>query len=147
MNILNSVFKKSKGMIFIVKKVSELAVIEKTKILCDLIMTSTEKSPKRFRFSIVAKLHAYSLNALENLYRANDVWMKIDLKNGIKERLRFQYKAFTELNLLDYIAYLAKQRNCILDKEYVKITEQIFICKSLLGGWVKSERNKLKGLN
>lgn len=52
---------------------SELAVITKAKDLCSYVMTVTDKSPKRFRFTLVAKLQNYALNIIENLYRANEV--------------------------------------------------------------------------
>ena len=37
---------------------SELAVITKAKDLCSYVMTVTDKSPKRFRFTLAAKLRA-----------------------------------------------------------------------------------------
>ena len=55
---------------------SELAVITKAKDLCSYVMTVTDKSPKRFRFTLVAKLQNYALNIIENLYRANEVFVK-----------------------------------------------------------------------
>ena len=39
-------------------------------------MTVTDKSPKRFRFSLVAKLQNYSLDIIENLYQVNEVFVK-----------------------------------------------------------------------
>lgn len=54
---------------------SELSVIVKAKDLCSYIMTITEKSPKRFRFTLVSKLQTYALNTIENLYRSNEVFM------------------------------------------------------------------------
>ena len=55
---------------------SELAVITKAKDLCSYVMTVTDKSPKRFRFTLVAKLQNYALDIIENLYRANEVFVK-----------------------------------------------------------------------
>lgn len=43
---------------------SELAVITKAKDLCSYVMTVTDKSPKRFRFTLVAKLQNYALKYL-----------------------------------------------------------------------------------
>mgnify|MGYP002799805578 FL=1 len=55
---------------------SELAVITKAKDLCSYVMTVTDKSPKRFRFTLVAKLQNYALDIIENLYQANEVFVK-----------------------------------------------------------------------
>ena len=46
---------------------SELAVITRAKDLCSYIMTVTDKSPKRFRFTLVAKMQNYALNTIESL--------------------------------------------------------------------------------
>ena len=49
---------------------SELKVITSAKKLASYVMTITQKSPKQFRFSLVAKMQAYVLDTVENLYRA-----------------------------------------------------------------------------
>lgn len=109
-------------------------------------MSSTAKSPKKFRFSLVSKLHTYSLNALENLFRANEVYLKGNLKNGLSLRMDFQHKALTELKLLSFITQIAYEQQCILKKDYIKITHQLFGCKNLLGGWIRSEYKKISAL-
>lgn len=55
---------------------NDLSVITKSKDLCSYIMTVTDKSPKRFRFTLVAKMQGYALNTIENLYRANEVFVR-----------------------------------------------------------------------
>jgi len=55
---------------------SELTVIVRAKELASYIMTVTDKSPKRFRFTLTSKLQNYTLNIIENLYRANEVFVK-----------------------------------------------------------------------
>lgn len=121
---------------------SELSVIVKTKDLCSYIMTVTEKSPKRFRFTLVSKLQTYALNTLENLYRANEVFMKNGGTAAVKERLNFQHNAMTELNLLGYMAQLSMEQNCITNKQYEQITKKIYDCKNLLGAWIKSDSKR-----
>ena len=54
---------------------SKLSVITKAKELCGYVMTVTEKSPKRFRFTLVSKLQNYALDAVEYLIRANEVFV------------------------------------------------------------------------
>lgn len=56
------------------RKQSELTVITKAKDLCSYVMTVTQKSPKQFRFTFVSRLQNLALSAIENLFRANDVF-------------------------------------------------------------------------
>ena len=135
-----------KEVYFIENRVDELAVITQTKALCNIVILCTAKSPKKFRFTLVSKLQTYSLNALENLFRANEVYIKGNLKNGLSLRMDFQHKALTELNLLAFITQLAYEQQCILKKDYLRITHQIFGCKNLLGGWIRSEHKKISSL-
>ena len=53
---------------------SELVVVTRAKELCSYIMTVTQKSPKHFRFTFVTRLQNLSLNIIENIYRANDIF-------------------------------------------------------------------------
>ena len=56
---------------------SELSVITKAKGLCSYIMTVTEKSPKRFRFTLVSRLQNYALDVIENLIMANETFVSV----------------------------------------------------------------------
>lgn len=58
------------------KKLSELLVITRAKDLCSHIMQVTQKSPKHFRYTFVSRLQNLSLSAIENLYRANDIFVQ-----------------------------------------------------------------------
>lgn len=121
-------------------KQSELSVITKAKDLCSYILTVTEKSPKRFRFTFVSRLHGYSLNIVENLYRANEVFVKTE--KAAEKRLEYQHNAITELNLLGYMAQLSMEQGCITQKQYEQITKKIYDCKNLLGAWMKSDSKR-----
>ena len=69
---------------------SELTVITQAKALCSYIRTVTDKSPKRFRFTLVAKLQNYALNVIENLYYANEVPMQTADLSRLRERADHQ---------------------------------------------------------
>ena len=58
------------------KKESELSVIVKAKDLGSYLFTVMEKSPKKFRFTFVSRIQNLSLDIVENLYRANFVYVK-----------------------------------------------------------------------
>ena len=57
------------------RKQSELTVITKAKDLCSYVVTVTQKSPKQFRFTFTSRLQNLCLNSIEELYRANDVFV------------------------------------------------------------------------
>lgn len=103
------------------KQQSELSVITKSKDLCSYVLTVTQKSPKHFRYTFVSRLQNLSLDILENLIRANDIFIT---KNDIvaqKERLKYQRDALTNLKLLGCVSMLAMEQNCILPKQYEEI--------------------------
>lgn len=55
---------------------SELSVITKAKNLSSYIYTITQKSPKQFRFMLVARMQNYSIDIIEHLYKANDTFVR-----------------------------------------------------------------------
>lgn len=122
---------------------SELAVITKAKDLCSYIMTVTDKSPKRFRFTLVAKLQGYALNIIENLYRANEVFVRSGDREKAALRQDYQHQALTEIKLLGYMAQLAMEQGCILPKQYEQITKKTYDCQNMLGAWINSDRKRL----
>ena len=122
---------------------SELMVITKTKELCSYVMTVTDKSPKRFRFTLVSRMQNTALDALENLFLANEVFAAGANKEKIEERITYQNKALISFKLLGYISQLAMEQNCILQKQYAQITKQIHDCRNLTGAWIRSDKNRL----
>ena len=121
---------------------SELSVITKAKDLCSYIMTVTDKSPKRFRFTLVSRMQNYGLDVIENLISANEIFVRVDTSAEAKERLSLQRKAMTSLKLLGYISELAMQQQCILQKQYEQITKQVYDTQNLLGAWMNSDRKR-----
>lgn len=122
---------------------SELSVITKAKDLCSYVMTVTEKSPKRFRFTLVSKLQGYALNTIESLYRANEVYVRAGDREKAAKRVEHQHQALTELKLLGYMAQLAMEQGCILGRQYEQITKKIHDCQNMLGAWLNSDRKRL----
>lgn len=101
------------------------------------------KSPKQFRFTFVSRLQNLALSAIENLFRANDVFVSKADMHSQKERLSYQRSAMTDLKLLGYIALLSMEQGCILPKQYEQISRQIADCQNLLGAWMNSDRRRL----
>ncbi|MDR2600598.1 MAG: four helix bundle protein [Oscillospiraceae bacterium] len=122
---------------------SELLVITKAKDLCNYVITITQKSPKQFRFTFVSRLQNLSLDVIENLFRANDVFIAKGHEKNIPQRLNFQHKALTSLKLLAYIAEISMTQSCILLKQYEQIAKQTTECQRLVGAWINSDKKRL----
>ena len=122
---------------------NELTVITKAKNLCSYVLTVTDKSPKKFRFILVAKLQNNALDALESLFLANEIFVGDKDKRRIEMRQDHQRKAMTHFKLLAYLAQLAMEQQCILPKQYEQITKQVYGCQNLLGAWMNSDRKRL----
>ncbi len=110
---------------------SDLYVMTKTKDLAKYIITVTEKSPKRFRFTLVVRLQNYILTAIERIYLANETRIK-------EERLALQNDAKTLLSMLDYFAQIAYEQECILFHQYEQIAKQQAECLLYLNRWIAS---------
>lgn len=121
---------------------SELTVIVKAKEMASYILTVTEKSPKRFRFTLTSRLQNYTLDIIENLYLANEIFVRGPGSPETARRLDLQRAAMTRLKLLSYTAQLAQEQGCILYKQYEQITHFAYECQNLLGAWMNSDRRR-----
>lgn len=124
-----------------IKRGSELGVISKAKELSSYILTVTDKSPKRFRFTLTSRLQNYSLDVIENLYLANEVFVgKVGAQR--EKRLALQHEALTRLKMLTYTAQLAMEQGGILYKQYQQIARLAYDCQNMLGAWINSDRRR-----
>ena len=123
---------------------SELRVVTAAKNLSSYVLTATNKSPKCFRFTLVTRLQNLSLDIVENIYRANEVFSQNKNIQIIQKRLDFQHSALTSLKILAYISLLAREQGCILPKQYEQITKLVYDCQFLLGAWIKSDKKYSK---
>jgi hypothetical protein len=122
---------------------SELTVITKAKDLCAYVLTVTEKSPKRFRFTLVSRMQNLALDVIEQLYRANEVYIGAGAGDAPKDRrLSLQHDALTSVKILGYIALLAREQGCILPKQYEVATRLVSDTQNLIGAWIKSDRRR-----
>lgn len=125
---------------------SELVVITKAKDLGSYIFTITDKSPKKFRFTLVSRMQNLSLDIIEELYRANTVFVKNSKDiTHMEKRVYYQHKAYIDLKLLGYIALMSREQQCILPKQYEQISKQATEINQLLVSWVNSDRKRFQG--
>lgn len=111
----------------------EMAVFTAAKKLSQYIFVICEKSPKKFRWSIITRLQNASVDVVEYLYRAN-------FERGANERIAYQKSALVSINLVDFFAETARCNNAISMHQMLVIAKQIVECKKLLNGWVKATK-------
>lgn len=119
-------------------KKSELMVITETKRLIDYVFLVTEKSPKKFRYSFVNKIHNLLIEIIELLYEANS----IDVMDVL--RLSKQESALVKFQILDYLCELATREKCLLFHQYENISNYLNSCMKYLNGWINSDKKKKK---
>ena len=86
---------------------SELMVITKAKELCSYVMVATEKSPKMYRFTFTSRLQNLSLDIVESVFRANDIFLDFDNGEWLdvqrKTRLLVNFSYIRFCFLLSYL--------------------------------------------
>ena len=102
----------------------EMAVFTHAKKLSQYIFVITEKSPAKFRWNITSRLLNTSVEIIEDLYRAN-------YERG-EERVVWQKKAMTALNLLDFYADTANLKTVITFRQMTLIANQISEVKKIV---------------
>lgn len=128
------------------KKESELEIMIKSRKLIEYIFTITEKSPKKFRFTIVSHLQNEALKIIENLIRANEIYIKDKTQTeDYRRRLRYQQEAMVDIKLLGYMAMIAREQECILPKQQEQIALQLSECRKMLWAWMLSDKKRLWG--
>ena len=113
----------------------EMAVFTHAKKLSEYVFVITEKSPKKFRWSIISRLQNESVAVIENLYHAN-------FEREAADRLNYQKRAAVSLKLLDFYAETARKKQAITIRQTGVLAQYISETGKLLNGWIKSTRRK-----
>lgn len=115
-------------------KDKEMQVFTHTKKLSEYIFKVTEKSPKKYRWSVVHKLHETITEVLENLYYAN-----FEPAN----RLQYQNRAKVKLCLLEHFVVSAKNLGCINMHQMQVMALALTDIQKMLAGWQKATKQKM----
>lgn len=108
-------------------------------------MAVTQKSPKHYRFTFTTRLQNLCMDVISDLYLANETFVGGDnAREQYSKRMDFQRAAMTELRLLTYLAEVAVEQKAILPRQYQQISMQATTVMNLLGGWLKSDRNRFR---
>lgn len=66
----------------------ELTLVKKAKLLSREIFNVTERSPKKFRFTLVNRMQNLALDIIENIYSANNIVVMAKLVSDIDKTLK-----------------------------------------------------------
>ena len=114
----------------------EMAVFTHAKKLSEYIFVITEKSPKKYRWSIISRLQNASVELVENLYRAN-------FERDEALRITFQKCAAVCIKLIDFYAVSARKKQAITIRQTAVLAKHIAETEKLLNGWVRSTKRKM----
>lgn len=114
----------------------EMAVFTHAKKLSEYIFVITEKSPKKYRWSIINRLQNASVELVENLYRAN-------FERDDAVRVSFQKAAAVSIKLIDFYAETARKKQAITVRQTGVLAKHIAETEKLLNGWVRSTKRKM----
>ena len=112
----------------------DIPIISKTYELYILIHLQQTNIPKLERFTIWQKLQNTCLNTLENLILTG----YIEQKNRLEQLI----KVGVQIDLLRFFVRLSFDTKIINQKTYLKLQSQIDEIGRMLGGWIKSMKNK-----
>ncbi len=124
-------------------KPSELSVVTKAKDLAEYVLRVTEKSPKKFRFTFVTRLHNLCFDILTDIFYANNVYVAGDRAEALlAERRKYQQHAKVSVKLLAYISDMAQDSKAITFHQYEVICRMTSDELKLLNAWIKSDKRR-----
>lgn len=123
---------------------NELVVFTVAKDLCKYVFEVTDKSPKKFRFSLTVRMHNLALETIENLYRANDIFVGSDTfsKTRALQRIQHQKDALSSVKLLGFIALIANEQQAITNHQYEYMSKLLANVQYLIAAWLKKDSER-----
>lgn len=121
---------------------SEFKIVTKAK---DLVkhtfeMTNEKRFPKKYRFTIVNRLHDLTLGIFEHIQEANE--LDIADPQEYRERNYYQRKAMTKCKTVLFLLELSKERNLISAAQCAAWTKYIFDVKYMAAAWTKQDKQR-----
>lgn len=108
-------------------------MITAAKRLVSYLVDIAEKSPKKYRYTHLAKVHDYAYNLIDNLVRANE------LKVDNPKRKEYQRESFHDLKMIGYLVNLGREMKCYTAHQVEHISVLLADCYNALIKWVESD--------
>lgn len=128
------------------KPAQEFAIITKAKDLVKhtFMMTSERRFPKKYRFTIVNRLHDLTLDIFQHIQEANE----LDLTDPqeYRERRYEQKKALTECKTVLFLIELSFEKELISSEQCAEWTRHVMNVKNMTAKWRKQDRERIAAL-
>ena len=128
------------------KPAQEFAIITKAKDLVKhtFMMTSERRFPKKYRFTIVNRLHDLTLDIFQHIQEANE----LDLADPqeYRERRYEQKKALTECKTVLFLIELSFEKELISSEQCAEWTRHVMNVKNMTAKWRKQDRERFAAL-
>lgn len=123
----------------------ELQVITKAKELTKYVLIVTDKSNRRYKYTLVEKVVNISIDMISDMYKSNGAYLgKRVRKSSLDKRMSYQLQAIGKINLIEYLMEELEERGCILEKEKKHIDKLIYELEVYLSGWIKDTERRLE---
>lgn len=121
---------------------TEFAIITKAKDLAKytFLMTNDRRFPKKYRFTIVNRLHDLTIDILAHIQEANE----LDIANPqeYRERRYEQKKAMTNSKIVLFLIELSYETSLISDKQCAIWSKYVLDVKYMTASWRKKDRER-----
>ncbi|MDR0959324.1 MAG: four helix bundle protein [Propionibacteriaceae bacterium] len=129
-----------------VRAPADLAVVTHAQRLSHYVFKVTKKAPAYYRQTYAYRMQNLSLEIIEQLFRANQVFIGRGARPGAAERRRDrQDEAMAGAKLVVFLAQMAHEEGVILEKQFQHIAELAGTCEHLLAAWIKSDARRTAG--
>ena len=120
----------------------EFKIITKAK---DLVkhtfeMTTEKRFPKKYRFTVVNRLHDLTLDIFQLIQEANE--LEIADPQEYQERNYNQRKAMTKCKTVLFLLELSKEKGLISDSQCAAWTKAVCDVKFMTAAWYKQDRQR-----
>jgi hypothetical protein len=125
----------------------KLSVIVKARELSSAVFAILERAPKRYRHSLVERMHSASLDIVERIYEANEIFAGPgkDFAERIERRISCAVGALTRLRVLDTLLSTAREMQCVTARQREALAKLMLDVQRLLGAFIKSARKRSEG--
>lgn len=126
---------------------SEFAIITKAKDLVKhtFLMTNEKRFPKKYRFTIVNRLHDMTLDIYEHIQEANE--LDLSDQQECRERQYEQKKALTKCKTVLFLIELAFEKGLIDTDQCAAWTKCVLDVKYMTAKWRKQDRERVTKQN
>lgn len=115
---------------------SDLYIITVAKKLVDYVFEVEEKSPKKFRGSLITKMDSTCLDLIELLYQSN----ALNLHDA--NRVQRQKECLVKLRIISFLSEIGQKYGCYTFHQYETISKQLHDCNAYLLNWMKSDEKR-----